>query len=51
MIFIGRDIGMLEELYANYFKILHKDFKFVFDFGQYDRENDRAELCIRIIRA
>ena len=40
------DIGMLEGSYANYIKILHKDFEFVLDFDQYYPENKEAELSI-----
>ena len=43
------DIGMLEGSYANYIKILHKDFEFVLDFDQYYPENKEAELSIWVV--
>ena len=49
MIFVGRDIGMLEGSYANYLKILHKAFEFVLDCGQYYPETEEAELYTRIV--
>jgi hypothetical protein len=39
----------LEGKYANYFKVGHNAFEFVFDFGQYYPEIDEAELYTRII--
>jgi hypothetical protein len=39
----------LEGRYANYFKVGHNAFEFVFDFGQYYPEIDEAELYTRII--
>lgn len=39
----------LEGKYANYFKVGHNAFEFVFDFGQYYSETQAAELYTRII--
>jgi hypothetical protein len=39
----------IEGKYANYFKIGHNAFEFIFDFGQIYSENDRAELNTRVI--
>ena len=49
MIFIGRDIGMLEGSHAEDSKILHNALEFMIHFGQYYPDIDRAELHIRII--
>ena len=38
-----------EGKYANYFKVGHNAFEFVFDFGQHYSENEEAELYTRII--
>ena len=34
----------LEGRYANYFKVGHNAYEFFIDCGQYDTENDQAEL-------
>jgi hypothetical protein len=39
----------LEGRYANYFKIGYNAFEFVIDFGQYYSEDDKTELCTRIV--
>lgn len=39
----------LEGRYANYFRIGFNSLEFIVDFGQYDPENDQAELYTRII--
>jgi hypothetical protein len=39
----------IEGKYANYFKIGHNAFDFVFDFGQNFSDNEEAELYSRII--
>ncbi len=39
----------IEGKYANYFKVGHNAFEFVFDFGQHYSENEEAELYTRII--
>ena len=39
----------IEGRYANYFKVGHNAFEFVFDFGQHYAESEEAELCIRVI--
>jgi len=49
VIFIERDIGMLERPYDNYIKMLHKAFEFVLDFGQHYPETEEAERINRII--
>jgi hypothetical protein len=38
-----------EGRYANYFKIGYNAFEFVIDFGQSYSENDKTELCTRIV--
>jgi hypothetical protein len=40
---------MLEGRYANYFKVGYNAFEFVIDFGQSYSENDRSEICARIV--
>jgi len=44
-----RENNKLEGQYANYFKVGHNAYEFVFDFGQYYPETDQAELYTRII--
>lgn len=39
----------LEGRYANYFRVGHNAFEFIFDFGQYNPEKDQAELYSRVI--
>lgn len=39
----------IEGRYANYFKVGHNAYEFIIDFGQYDAENEEAELYTRII--
>jgi hypothetical protein len=50
VIFIGRNIGMLEGSYAYRFKTLHNVVEFVPDFGQCYPKNEEAELYFRIIK-
>lgn len=44
-----RTDSKLEGRYANYFKVGHNAYEFIIDFGQYDAENDQAELYRRIV--
>lgn len=46
---VERNEFKLEGRYANYFKVGHNAYEFFIDFGQYDAENDQAELYRRII--
>jgi hypothetical protein len=39
----------LEGRYANYFKVGHNAFEFIFDFGQYYPENGDVELFNRVV--
>jgi hypothetical protein len=39
----------LEGRYANYFKVGHNAFEFVFDFGQYYPGSEKANLYTRIV--
>ena len=39
----------LEGRYANYFKVGHNAFEFIFDFGQYYPESDNVELFNRVV--
>jgi len=41
--------GALEGRYANYFKVGHNAFEFLFDFGQFYPEAEHARLHTRII--
>lgn len=41
--------GALEGRYANYFKVGHNAFEFLFDFGQFYPESESAQLHTRII--
>ena len=39
----------LEGRYANYLRVGHNAFEFIFDFGQHYSESDEAKLSIRIV--
>jgi hypothetical protein len=43
--------GQPEGRYANYFKVGHNAFEFLFDFGQFYPENGEARFHTRIITA
>jgi hypothetical protein len=45
----GQDNGQPNGRYANYFKVGHNAFEFLFDFGQIHTEGRRAPLHTRII--
>lgn len=40
-----------EARYANYFEIGHNEFEFIFDFGQYQPEDECGQMQCRIITA
>ena len=44
-----QDAGQLEGRYTNYFQVGHNAFEFLFDFGQFYPEDDKAQLHTRII--
>lgn len=46
---VSRDAKKLVGRYANYFKVGHNAFEFLFDFGQFYPEIQEAEMCTRII--
>jgi Protein of unknown function (DUF3467) len=41
--------GELEGRYANYFKVGHNAFEFLFDFGQFFPESQRVQFHTRVI--
>jgi hypothetical protein len=46
-----REAHQPEGRYANYFQVGHNAFEFVFDFGQFDAEQQGARFHTRIITA
>ena len=44
-----QNTDQLEGRYANYFAVGHNAFEFVFDFGQFYAEDQKAQLHTRII--
>lgn len=46
---VFRNDTKVEERYANYFKVGHNVFEFLFDFGHFYPEIQEAEVCTRII--
>ena len=45
----SQEAGALEGRYANYFKVGHNAIEFLFDFGQFYPESEKAQLHTRIV--